>query len=85
MGNIRGEVDKIKIILVGVIISLLCYIFLTERSINKIDVYTELMDNYTYIYGGQIKFGYSIPLEVDYIQNDTLYLVTREPDKSIKK
>lgn len=65
-----------------VIVGLLIYIFVSQRSFNKIDVYNELMDKYTYVYGSQIKLGYFIPLRVDYIQNDTLYLVTRDVEKS---
>lgn len=77
--------DKVRVGLSLIIVGLLVYIFVNHRSINKIDKYNELLSDYTYVYGGQLKFGYSIPLEVDYIQNDTLYLVTSEPDKSIKK
>jgi len=73
--------DKVRVTLSLVIVGLLVYIFVNQRSINKIDVYNELMDNYTYVYGSQIKLGYSIPLRVDYIQNDTLYLVTRDVEK----
>ena len=73
--------DKVRVTLSLIIVGLLVYIFVNQRSINKIDVYNELMDNYTYVYGSQIKLGYSIPLRVDYIQNDTLYLVTRDVEK----
>jgi hypothetical protein len=73
--------DKVRLTLSLVIIGLLVYIFVSQRSFNKIDVYNELMDNYTYVYGSQLKLGYSIPLRVDYIQNDTLYLVTRDVEK----
>lgn len=74
--------DRGKIALSLVILGLLVYIFVSHRSINKIDKYNELMDDYTYVYGSQLKLGYSIPLRVDYIQNDTLYLVTRDVEKS---
>lgn len=73
--------DKVRVTLSLVIVGLLVYIFVSQRSLNRIDVYNELMDNYTYVYGSQIKLGYSIPLRVDYIQNDTLYLVTRDVEK----
>lgn len=74
--------DRGKVALSLIIVGLLVYIFVNHRSINKIDKYNELMDNYTYVYGSQLKLGYSIPLRVDYIQNDTLYLVTRDVEKS---
>jgi len=65
-----------------IIVGLVVYIFVNHRSINKIERYNELLSDYTYVYGGQLKFGYSIPLEVDYIQNDTLYLITSETKQS---
>jgi len=74
--------DRGKIALSLIIVGLLVYIFVNHRSINKIEKYNELLSDYTYVYGGQLKFGYSIPLEVDYIQNDTLYLITSETKKS---
>jgi hypothetical protein len=40
------------------------------------------MDKYTYVYGSNVNIGYSIPLSVDYIQNDTIYLLTRGVDKN---
>lgn len=73
--------DKVRVSLSLVIVGLLVYIFVNHRSINKIDKYNELMDDYTYVYGSQLKLGYSIPLRVDYIQNDTVYLVTRDVEK----
>ena len=70
--------DKVRLTLSLIIVGLVVYIFVNHRSINKIEKYNELLSDYTYVYGGQLKFGYSIPLEVDYIQNDTLYLITSE-------
>jgi hypothetical protein len=63
-------------------VGLVVYIFVNHRSINKIEKYNELLSDYTYMYGSKFKLGYSIPLKVDYIQNDTLYLVTSEIEKS---
>ena len=78
MDYFRKEIDKVKIALVAIIGILLGYIFLTEKSINKIEIYTDMMANYTYMYGNPYTIGYAIPLRVDFIQNDTLYLVTRD-------
>jgi len=63
--------------MLAVIIGLILYIFMSQRQLNKIEVYNELMSKYTYQYGSVYSVGYSIPLEVDYIQNDTIYLETK--------
>jgi hypothetical protein len=70
--------DKVRVSLSLIIVGLVVYIFVNHRSINKLEKYNELLSDYTYVYGSQLKLGYSIPLRVDYIQNDTLYLVTRD-------
>ena len=69
--------DNVKKAMLAVIIGLTLYIFMSQRQLNKIEVYNELMSKYTYQYGSVYRSGYSIPLEVDYIQNDTIYLETK--------
>ena len=69
--------DNVKKAMLAVIIGLTLYIFMSQRQLNKIEVYNELMSKYTYQYGSVYTVGYSIPLEVDYIQNDTIYLETK--------
>jgi len=69
--------DNVKKAMLAVIIGLILYIFMSQRQLNKIEVYNELMSKYTYQYGSVYTVGYSIPLEVDYIQNDTIYLETK--------
>jgi hypothetical protein len=69
--------DNVKKAMLAVIIGLILYIFMSQRQLNKIEVYNELMSKYTYQYGSVYTVGYSIPLEIDYIQNDTIYLETK--------
>jgi len=70
--------DKVRLTLSLIIVGLVVYIFVNHRSINKLEKYNELLADYTYVYGSAVRMGFSIPLQVDYIQNDTLYLVTRD-------
>lgn len=74
--------DKVRVTLSLIIVGLVVYIFVSHRSINKIERYNELLSDYTYVYGSPVNMGFSIPLRVDYIQNDTLYLATRDVEKS---
>ena len=67
--------------LVIFIIILFCYIFTVQKTTTKIDAYADIMDNYTHMYGTP-SMGYTIPLTIEYIQNDTVYLVTTEIEKS---
>jgi hypothetical protein len=70
----------VLLIALGVLSAMLIF---RNPAITRLQVYDRMLDM-TYIYGGNISLGYSIPLTVSYIQNDTVYVVTKLDSTKVK-
>jgi len=75
MKNIKIKLDNIHYALLVALGVLSAMVIFKNPTITRIQIYERMLDM-TYIYGGNASLGYSIPLTVSYIQNDTVYVVT---------
>ena len=80
MKNVK--IDTLSKVLLGVV-GLLCFIIFYMRSNvdTRIGFYGKIMDEMTFMYGSPHDLGYSIPMEVSFIMNDTVYIVTKDTIK----
>lgn len=78
--------DTLSKVLLGVV-AILCFIIFYMRSNvdTRIGFYGKVMDEMTFMYGSPHDLGYSIPMEVSFIVNDTVYIITKDTvKKSVK-
>lgn len=82
----KFKIDTLSKVLIGVV-AVLCFIlFYTRTKVDtRIGFYNKIMDEMTFMYGSPHDLGYSIPMEVSFIMNDTVYVVTKDTIKKPKK
>lgn len=80
------KIDTLSKWLIGVVV-ILCFLLYYTRSKmdTRIGFYNKVMDEMTFMYGSPHDLGYSIPMEVSFIMNDTVYVVTKDTIKKPKK
>ena len=80
------KIDTLSKILIGVVVILCFLLYYTRRKVDtRIGFYGKVMDEMTFMYGSPHDLGYSIPMEVSFIVNDTVYIITKDTiKKSVK-
>lgn len=77
------KIDTLSKILIGVVAILCLILFYTRTKVDtRIGFYNKVMDEMTFMYGSPHELGYSIPMEVSFIMNDTVYIVTKDTSKT---
>lgn len=76
------KINTLSAILLGVVVALSFILFYTRTKVDtRIGFYGKVMDEMTFMYGSPHDLGYSIPMEVSFIVNDTVYIVTKDTIK----
>lgn len=80
------KIDTLSKILIGVVVILCFLLYYTRSKVDtRIGFYGKVMDEMTFMYGSPHDLGYSIPMEVSFIVNDTVYIITKDTvKKSVK-
>lgn len=80
------NIDTLSKILIGVVVILCFLLYYTRSKVDtRIGFYGKVMDEMTFMYGSPHDLGYSIPMEVSFIVNDTVYIITKDTiKKSVK-
>jgi hypothetical protein len=80
------KIDTLSKWLIGVVVVLCLVLFYTRTKIDtRIGFYGKVMDEMTFMYGSPHQLGYTIPMEISYIMNDTVYIVTKDTSKKSVK
>lgn len=80
MKNVK--IDTLSKWLIGVVVILCFLLYYTRSKVDtRIGFYNKVMDEMTFMYGSPHDLGYSIPMEVSFILNDTVYIVTKDTSK----
>ena len=80
------KIDTLSKWLLGVVVVLCFILFYTRTKVDtRIGFYGKVMDEMTFMYGSPHDLGYSIPMEVSFIVNDTVYIVTKDTSKNKMK
>jgi uncharacterized membrane protein YhhN len=78
----KFKIDTLSKWLIGVVV-VLC--FMLWYNMSKIDTrigfYSKVTDEMTFMYGDPYTLGYTIPMQVAFIVNDTVYVVTKDTVK----
>jgi hypothetical protein len=77
------KMDTLSKVLLGVVVVLCLVIFYMRSNVDtRIGFYGKIMDEMTFMYGNPYELGYSIPMQVGFIVNDTVYVVTKDTTKN---
>lgn len=81
MKNIK--IDTLSKWLIGVVV-VLCFIiwYNSSKVDTRIGFYNKVTDEMTFMYGDPYVLGYVIPMQVAFIVNDTVYVVTKDTIKN---
>lgn len=76
------KIDTLSRYLIGVIVILCFTLFYTRTKVDtRLGFYNKVMDEMTFMYGSPYDLGYSIPMQISLIVNDTVYVVTKDTIK----
>ena len=81
MKNIK--IDTLSKCLIGVVV-VLCFIiwYNSSKVDTRVGFYSKVTDEMTFMYGDPYTLGYAIPMQVAFIVNDTVYVVTKDTVKN---
>jgi len=75
----KFKIDTLSKWLIGVVVVLCFILWYTKSKVDtRIGFYNKVMDEMTFMYGDPYSLGYTIPMQVGFIVNDTVYIITKD-------